>query len=289
MSVNLSMVGFVDDSTGQVNQFLAHEQPTPSQLATIMKNDAQLWSNLLWLSGGLLELPKCSYHHIHFDFDPSGKPSMRGGHVTDQIMLSDIQTGAQIPITSKSVFAPHATLGHKRAPAGKGQSQGKHIRKKSNGMAKQVSTSPLQAKESRIFYDAIYLKSVGYFLPNSYFTEAVLNSIQTSAICSFIPKCGYNRNTSQAIIFGPTYLAGAGFTPLYLLQGEGQILQFLKFWRTDTPTSRLLRIATAWSQYQSGISTSILTNVHTPLPHQEARWLPSLCTFSLNESTCPLN
>jgi hypothetical protein len=99
MSVNLSMVGFVDDSTGQVNQFLAHEQPTPSQLATIMKNDAQLWSNLLWLSGGLLELPKCSYHHIHFDFDPSGKPSMRGGHVTNQIMLSDIQTGAQIKIS----------------------------------------------------------------------------------------------------------------------------------------------------------------------------------------------
>jgi hypothetical protein len=99
-------------------------------------------------------------------------------------------------------------------------------------------------------------------------------------INSFIPKCGYNRNTARAIIFGPLHLAGAGLTPLsYLIQGEGQILQFIKFWRTDTPTSRLLRVATAWSQYQSGISSSILENVHTPLPHLEARWLPSLRTF----------
>jgi hypothetical protein len=106
MSINLSMVGFVDDSTGQVNKFLNNVQPTPAQLASIMQHDAQLWSNLLWLSGGLLELPKCSYHHLHFDFDPTGKPSMRGGHVAEQIMLSDIQTGDKIPITSKSVFSP---------------------------------------------------------------------------------------------------------------------------------------------------------------------------------------
>ncbi len=53
MSVNLSMVGFVDDITGQVNDFLANTQPNPEQLASIMQHDAQLWSNLLWISDGL--------------------------------------------------------------------------------------------------------------------------------------------------------------------------------------------------------------------------------------------
>jgi hypothetical protein len=42
MSLNLSMVGFVDDSTGQVNDFLSDTQPTPAQLAEIMQADAQL-------------------------------------------------------------------------------------------------------------------------------------------------------------------------------------------------------------------------------------------------------
>jgi hypothetical protein len=114
MSINLSMVGFVDDSTGQqVNDFLSNAQPTPEHLATIMQHDAQLWSNLLWISGGLLELPKCSYHHIHFDFYHTSKPFMRGGRVAPQIMLNDNKTGAPIPITSKSVFDPDKTLGHK--------------------------------------------------------------------------------------------------------------------------------------------------------------------------------
>jgi hypothetical protein len=279
MSVNLSMVGFVDDSTGQVNDFLANTQPTPEQLASIMQHDAQLWSNLLWISGGLLELPKCSYHHIHFDFDHTGKPFMRGGRVAPQIMLTDNKTGTQIPITSKSVFDPHKTLGHKRAPGGKGRTQEKDTRSGSNLMGKQVSCSPLNTKESRAFYDAIYLKSVGFVLPNSYFSEATLNSVQTNAMGAFVPKCGYSRSTSRAVIFGPTHLAGAGFTPLYLLQGEGQILQFLKYWRTDTPTSRLLRIAVSWCQFQAGTSTPILTNVTTHLPHLESRWIPSLRQF----------
>jgi hypothetical protein len=146
-------------------------------------------------------------------------------------------------------------------------------------MAQQISCSALHPKDSRTFYNSIYLKSIGYVLPNSYFSESLLNSIQSCAICAFVPKCGYNRNTHRSIIFGPKHLAGAGFTPLYLLQGEGQILQFLKFWRTDTPTSRLLRIAQSWFQYQSGLGQSILTNVHQHLPHIESRWLPSLRLF----------
>ena len=80
-------------------------------------------------------------------------------------------------------------------------------------------------------------------------------------------------------LFGPRSLAGAGFIPLYLVQGEGQILQFLKFWRTDTPTSRLLRVAVSWFQYQSGLGKPILTHVHQHLPHIESRWLPSLRGF----------
>jgi hypothetical protein len=69
------MVGFVDGSMVQVNDFLSNIQPSPKQLANLIQKDAQLWSNLLWISGGLLELPKkCSYHHLHFYFNSTGKP-----------------------------------------------------------------------------------------------------------------------------------------------------------------------------------------------------------------------
>ncbi len=79
MSVSLSMIGFVADSTGQVNKFTDTTQPTPEFLRQIMQLDAQLWSDLLWLSGGLLKLGKCSFHQFHFDFDHDGQPMMRAG------------------------------------------------------------------------------------------------------------------------------------------------------------------------------------------------------------------
>ena len=42
-----------------------------------MQEDAQLWHDLLLVSGGKLELPKCGYHLIHYDFEPSRIPKMR--------------------------------------------------------------------------------------------------------------------------------------------------------------------------------------------------------------------
>jgi len=63
------------------------------------------------------------------------------------------------------------------------------------------------------------------------------------------------------------------------MQGEGQITLFLKHWRTDTMVSRVLRIALAWSQWQSGLSKSILQDTRTKLPHLESRWIKSLRRF----------
>eukprot|EP00957_Ditylum_brightwellii_P127999 9761418-Ditylum_brightwellii.AAC.2 len=69
------MVGFVDDSTGQTNN-LFDNQATPEELIKLSQQDAQLWSDLLWLSGGLLELDKCSYHLIYYTFLNDGTPVM---------------------------------------------------------------------------------------------------------------------------------------------------------------------------------------------------------------------
>jgi hypothetical protein len=43
-----------------------------------MAANAQLWNDLLHVSGGLLEVSKCSYHILYFDFRPSGTPFMKG-------------------------------------------------------------------------------------------------------------------------------------------------------------------------------------------------------------------
>jgi hypothetical protein len=73
ISLSFSMVGFVDDSTSTVNWF-DNNDATIKDLLARLQQDAQLWHDLLWCSGGMLEISKCSYHFLYFEFDAAGNP-----------------------------------------------------------------------------------------------------------------------------------------------------------------------------------------------------------------------
>ena len=116
----MSIIGFVDDSTcmtgGDPNQ------PVEALLSMIQE-DAQLWSDLLWCSSGKLVLPKCGYHVIYYDFETNGIPKMRHRQGLP-ITLNDSH-GALIPVNPKiipvnpkNIFQPRTNLGHFKAPAG---------------------------------------------------------------------------------------------------------------------------------------------------------------------------
>ena len=61
--ISLGMAGFVDDSNGQTNQFEQDESDSTCQLILqVAQKNAQLWTNLLHVSGGALELSKYSFH-----------------------------------------------------------------------------------------------------------------------------------------------------------------------------------------------------------------------------------
>ena len=99
-----------------------------------------------------------------------------------------------------------------------------------------------------------------------------------------VARCGFNRNTKKEILFGPLELGGANFRDLYIKQGLGQILLFMKHWRSETPAGNLLRVALSWAQAQTGVSfpimsLPIMSRPMVVLPHLEAKWLGSLREF----------
>jgi hypothetical protein len=88
---------------------------------------------------------------------------------------------------------------------------------------------------------------VGYPLASCYFSAKALEKVQRRAMSNIIAKCGYNRHTKREVIYGPSIYGGANFRTLYLLQGTGQIMAFLKYWRSPCQAGQLLRHATAWA------------------------------------------
>ena len=72
------------------------QNETIDQLLERVKYDAQLWHDLLWASGGKLELQKCGFHLIFYDFNKHGVPSMR--KISDLVIILENEKGEDIEI-----------------------------------------------------------------------------------------------------------------------------------------------------------------------------------------------
>ncbi len=277
-SVSYSMVGFVDDSTGTGNDFRPHTEASLPTLLHRMESDAQLWSNLLYCSGGKLELLKCSFHVLRFQFRPNGQPVASIDKYDDAIHIIDQDTNESIPIPSKRSFEPHKTLGHFKSPSSKMKMELSNIKTKADRLALLLSISPINRQGALLAYHTIYIPKIRYTLPQCFFSRQELEKTQASSLTKIVAKCGYNRNTSRSLLFAPTDYGGGGFLPWHLIQGACQVQQFLKHWRTNTIVSRTLRVALLWAQWQTGHHISILEDTR-PFPYLECRWINSLRAF----------
>jgi hypothetical protein len=91
---------------------------------------------------------------------------------------------------------------------------------------------------------------------------------------SVIIKAGYNRNTSQAILYSTK-----DYIRWKWLQGEGQTTDFLKYWRTEGQICSALRSAIAWYQHNTGVGFPLFERPKITVTYSDLRMLPSLGSF----------
>jgi hypothetical protein len=164
--VRFNMVGFVDDSTCITG---GNPDDTLEELLKKMKEDAQLWHDLLWCSGGKLELSKCGYHVIYYDFDDSGIPSMRHSP-GDSITLKNDQ-GDLIPIQSKNIYQTRINLGHAKSPKDTGKTELGRTLKKAVNIGATIEQCGGTRSENKMLYRSVWKLAVEYTLPQSFLSE----------------------------------------------------------------------------------------------------------------------
>jgi hypothetical protein len=210
--------------------------------------DAQLWNNLLYTSGGKLELSKCSFHPLQFTLAADGTPSVNQDQ-PPPISIHDSVTQQLIQVNPLSVYSPHKTLGHWKAPAGKSNTQLKILMSRMKTISIQNSTSWLSRYGARLAYHGINVAILRYVLPQCHFPSKTLRKAEKQSLPSLYAKCGFSRKTPQAHLFAPVEYGGGGFVHWDVLQGKGQIMHFIKHWRTNSTISTTLRINLAWCQW----------------------------------------
>ena len=100
-TIRRSADGFVDDVTAWINCFdqiandpHAQDHESLPKLVKKMEEAAQYWEQLLNATGGKLELPKCFYYILHWNFNKEGEASLsKKEEIPHEIKLTESQTG----------------------------------------------------------------------------------------------------------------------------------------------------------------------------------------------------
>jgi hypothetical protein len=144
LTTQVYMTGFVDDCSQQVNDFQAYPQPSEAKLVKMMREDAQLWHDLLWASGGALEIPKCSFQLIQHDWTPRGQPFLKGQCTAPQLIIS--ADSGHLKVKQLSNYQARRSLGVHLSPSGMMTTQFEVLRAKAKKLANAVATNGLSKR-----------------------------------------------------------------------------------------------------------------------------------------------
>ena len=274
------MIGFVDDTSGSTNDFNLPKRQSPEHYIAKASKDAQRWNDVLRVSGGALEDTKCSYHFLYFDFTIDGLPYLCNGQIGPRISIQFNNNNSPYPLKQLSAYQSHKTLGVMKSPASTDRSLFHALAKKNSHHTSVMARSPFNRTDAWAYYHSVYLPSITYPMPSSSLCDKHCKALQRQFKKALLPKCGYNRCTPNAIVYGSPDYGGIGLRSLTTERGISQVYMFLACLRSQGLPSDLAHITVSWGQWLAGTSVSILDDVKTPLPHlAPMMWLPSLRSF----------
>jgi Reverse transcriptase (RNA-dependent DNA polymerase) len=268
---------FVDD-TNQAVMDTTHSLTT-NELIERLRIAGQLWENLLHISGGALNLSKCSWSLQFWEWK-NGRPRLQPTQAYESPLL---MTNGECPDANIIHRIDNNTaarnLGVYLNATGTFSHHAKIVKDKSDTLAHRLQSTRLSRNLSLIYYRTTFLPAIGYSLPVTSMTDSELQQIQTLMNCVVLNKLGYNKHYPRAAAFAPTQEFGTGLHDIRIEQGLAQIQALLNYIGTGHKVGQVMLISYRNLQIEAGVSFQLLEQPQTPLPYLTPCWLTSLRSF----------
>ena len=251
------------------------------QLIARMQSDAQLWGDLLHVSGGALEIPKCNYYVMQWKFQASGIPTL-ANNVNTTLRIENGDRTATVTLTNDAITVAHKTLGTWKSAARDQKKQAAELELKNNEYGRTIMASPIQQKDNWSAYHAIYLPKMTFVLPTCYLDDKQLHKIEKRAISATLCKGGFVSSFPRKVAFGPHKYGGIAMRPLRIEQLIQQVQMVIKHLRCPGQCHSLLRIMLVWAQLGTGMGFPLLASPEKNVPHLECKWTESIRTGLAN-------
>ena len=286
-TIRRSADGFVDDVTAWINCFQqiaedprAEDATSLPELITKMEEAAQYWEQLLNATGGKLELPKCFYYILHWNFDKEGEARLsRKEEIPYKIQLTESQSGEVCEIEQKDCQEAHKTLGNHVAPSLSSKKQFEVQMASSRQLATRLGSQRFDSLDCRIAITSHINPRFGYVGPTSMYSMKEAMDVQRPITHALLPMMRFNRHTPLPVVYAPIDAGGLGIPHFYSMQGATQVCFMMQHIMHRSPLGEILEMACHWYQKNVGTSFTALENPLPLLPHAPGRWISSLREF----------
>jgi hypothetical protein len=198
---------FIDDASNATNSFLKwlHEPPDDSLVVTMLQHDAQRWERLLWSTGGLLNLLKCLFYIMSWEFDAEGHASLKKQSTPPHPLQPTCGTAPDLhSVKQYDSSEARRYLGDWISCSLQMTTALSVLQENATRYARRVLTSPLSKRNEWIAYHTVFIPSITYTFPMTYHSNKSLHKLQSAPTRSTLSKIGFNQNTPHVVVFGPT-------------------------------------------------------------------------------------
>jgi hypothetical protein len=268
---------FVDDT--YLGFTSSSNTATFESLVTRLQDIAQKWERLLHLSGGKLNLAKCSWYIMRWEWE-KGRPILRPILPNDPpLTLKQGNSEGLSTIRRTNLEDSQRMLGVFLNPLGDFGDHIKYLKSKADTFAHRLMSPRLTSSDVRIFHRTTYIPSMRYGLAAVALDEEVLGTVQSKVVQSILKKLNVQSTIPTAIRHGPAEFGGLD---IYDLRTESG-LEAIKFLRdsvySDSENGKLLRMNIQYSQIEAGIGQSLLEFPGIHLSYLTPTWILSIRQF----------
>lgn len=264
---------YVDDDDMTITQPGSDFNSISLKLTSKAEESAQLWNDILFLSGAGVAHHKSMWQGIAFD--NSTCPPTIQETFPGTIQLRD-RKGVPTQIKQLPASHPNKGLGCHLAPTAALTGTEKHefdVRENQiSTLAANIRPANLSIIEAHSMMEGRIMTSVGYPAAITQFSTQQNRRLNTIIDEELLPQASYNRHTPKMVIYSPLSLGGAAWPSFQLKQDTDSLLTMIKHFRWNGTVGKdMLVVLSAW-QLASGLCTPIMENTTTPLPYLGKGW-----------------
>jgi hypothetical protein len=244
-----------------------------------LRQAGQMWERLLHISGGSLNLSKCSWTMQYWMWK-NGRPCLQPLSSNDPLLIMTSGTSPDHHVIKRHTNVIELKgLGVHMNFMGTFQFHSSNMRQKFDGLARRLRQSRLSPGLSRAFYTSFYLPAVKYSLPVTSMSDLDLQKIQSKMTASALNALGYNQHYPHDVAFASQHSFGCGLIDLRIEQGLMQLQSLLDFVGTSHKVGNVILISLRHLQLEAGVSFDLFHLPHRQLPYLTDCWLLHLRRF----------